>query len=143
MTDSHSYSFFSESNAVILVTRDYNDEVHLNFIRKKADGNWEKFDEGLHLELKVNEICKILDFLDSKTKLLTITHKHPKSTTIKEVQLSKSKKKDDQILNITGKIISSPESQPYSNDLMNEDIRLFRKILEHLEVEKIANLKTM
>lgn len=139
MTGKHSYSFFSEQVAIIILTRDFNDKVHLNFIRKKEDDTWEKFEEGLHIQLKLNEVSKILDFLENKKKL-TLVHQYPKSENIKEFQFNKEKKlfSNKRKLIITGKLINDPKII-YIKDFVDEDIRLFEKILEHLESEKIAN----
>lgn len=139
MTGKHSYSFFAEEVAIIILTRDFNDKVHLNFIRKKEDDTWEKFEEGLHIQLKLNEVSKILDFLEHKKKL-TLVHQYPKSENIKEFQFKKEKKlfSNTRKLIVTGKLINEPENI-YTKELVDEDIRLFKKILEHLESEKIAN----
>lgn len=140
MTGKHNYSFFGENVALIVLTRDFEDKIHLNFIRKKEDGTWQKYEEGLHLQLILKEISKILDFLEHKDKNLKITHKHPKSDDVKEFEFKRSsglfsKKRQ---LNVTGKVLDDPEKF-YLKELKNEELRLFKKILEHLEKEKIAH----
>ncbi|MBD3229602.1 MAG: hypothetical protein GF329_15585 [Candidatus Lokiarchaeota archaeon] len=140
MTGKHNFSFFGEDVALIALTRDFEDKIHFNFIKKKEDGTWEKYEEGLHLQLILKEISKILDFLEHKDKYLKITHKHPKSDDVKIVEFKRSsgfftrKRK----LTINGKIVNNPE-KIYDKELVNEELRLFQKVLEHLEKEKIAH----
>ncbi|MHA1269370.1 MAG: hypothetical protein ACTSPY_06235 [Candidatus Helarchaeota archaeon] len=143
MTENHNYSFFGEDTAIILLTKDFEDKLHLNFIRKKDDNTWEKFEEGLHVELKVQEICKILDFLEYNDKKMKIIHQYPESENIKTIIFKKlkDKKTKKRVLNITGESTNIPE-KIYNKSLVNEEIRLFRKILEHLEMEKIAHQKS-
>ncbi|MHA1309499.1 MAG: hypothetical protein ACTSWR_01080 [Candidatus Helarchaeota archaeon] len=143
MTEHHNFSFFGMNEALIILTHSYDDKVHFNFIRKKDDNNWEKLDEGLHIELNLKELSKILDFLEHDEKTLVIIHQHPDSKKVKEFKFEKSKNKKlkQRILFISGTILNIPTYRPYKRELINEDIRIFTKILDHLETEKIINQK--
>ncbi|MHA1231843.1 MAG: hypothetical protein ACTSRP_25830 [Candidatus Helarchaeota archaeon] len=143
MTEHHSYSFFGENVAIIILTKDYNDKVHLNFIRKKDDNKWEKFEEGLHIELALDEICKILDFLEHNEKIMYIIHQHPESKHQKKFTFMKFKEKKTKrwALTIIGELLNDTIKK-YEKTLTEEKLRLFKKIFEHLEMEKIAYQKT-
>ncbi|MHA1756199.1 MAG: hypothetical protein ACTSVV_05465 [Promethearchaeota archaeon] len=145
MTKDHNYSFFGKDQALIIITKELNDNVHLNFIRKKNDGTWQSLKEGIHIILNINELCRIAWFLDNNVNSINIIHKHPNSNQIKNFKFEKSfdKRKNKEVLFIKAKMNNNPSYGKFSKPLYDEEIRLFKKIIEHLEMEKIANYKKL
>ena len=145
MTADHNYSFFGKNQAFIIITRNLRDKVHFNFIRKNKDGSWQHLPEGLHIELSIEEICKISDFLNSDKKSINIIHKHPNSTQIKNFKFEKQwdPKNKTSLLFIKAKIDNDPSFKPFPKPLIDEQIRFFKIIIEHLEQEKIVNYKRL
>ncbi|MHA1248531.1 MAG: hypothetical protein ACTSRP_00930 [Candidatus Helarchaeota archaeon] len=144
MTEKHNVSFFGKNQGLILITKSFKDKVHLNFIRKKEDGSFQKLNEGLHIQINVLEICKIAKFLEEGNGSINIIHKHPNSSDVKnfrfEYRLDKDRK--SKILFIKAKLDNDPNFPKFSKPLNKEETRLFKKLWIHLEEEKIAHYET-
>lgn len=142
--EKHNYAFFGKEQAFIIVTKNYQDQVHLNFIRK-VNEKWQQLKEGIHIKLNLEELCKITKYFESENvnEGINIIHQFSKEDNIKNFKFQFNydrNNKDKKILFIKAKLDNKPDYRKFSKPFKSEgEKRLLVKIFQHLENEKISN----
>lgn len=143
--EEHNYAFFGKEQALIIITRNLQDKVHLNFI-KKVNEKWQQLNQGIHIELNVEELCNLVHYLNTQKadKGINFIHQFSEGDDIKNYKVQYVFNKDSKklILFVKAKLDNKPEYLKFSKPFKNGKLRFLIKIFEHLESEKVANYKS-
>jgi len=128
MTDKHDYSFFGQKTGLILSSSSSSEPfIFLKCVKKKSDGSWEKLKmrEGKTTKISLEEMVMIKKVLDKKSSEWSTFHKHDDNKT------NISFKWDQDKININ--------IGDYFKPLTEDQIEIFRALLNHIFYEKIEN----
>lgn len=124
----HNISFFGQKAGIILDSAKIADPfLYFRFIKKKADGNWEKpsLNEGKTVKFNLLELCAVGRLLHQPNGTWSTVHKRGEIMTSIIIE-----KTDQQCLIKAGE---------YMRNLHDSEIDLLSRLLDHLITEKIEN----
>ena len=127
MADSHNHSFFGQSTGMIIQSPSKeSDFIFFQFLKKKANGIWEKptLQEGKKIKCGLEEIVVILQVLEGKKKSWSTVH------TFKEEKTPIS-------INWEGEAKIWFNVGDYPKMLSLPQIEILRRLMEHILQEKI------
>jgi hypothetical protein len=125
--DQHSQDFFGQKSGLIVSTdAKENPYLFLTCIKKKANGDWEKYSEGKKVKLSLLEIVAISDILNKKRKLWSTFHLYKEEKT--PISFTWDEKAEDLLwINV----------DEYSRPLNYPETELLRLLILHILQEKI------
>jgi len=129
MVDQHSYSFFGQTNGLIINSPSKEDPfIFFTCLKKKQDGSWEKpsSKEGKTIKMSLEEMVMILEVLKGKNSSWNTQHTYQNEST--PISFSWDAKKEDKMWVTIGgykKMLSFPQ------------VEIFRMLLNHMLKEKI------
>lgn len=129
MVDKHTQNFFGQKTAII-VDSNRKDEpcIFIRCLKKKKDGEWQNFSESKVTKFSLLEIIAINDVLSGKRKTWNTFH------VFNEVKTPISFAWDEHDFDLLWINIDE-----YSRPLNYPETELFRRLMEHLVEEKVAN----
>lgn len=133
MTKSHNQSFFGSNCAIFVQSTSYNDPfLFLRFIKRKANGSWEKpsLKEGKIVKISLEEIVMMLHLLKREIPSWSTVHRFKNEST----SISMSwKDKNSNILWVNVRT----QKEIYSKMLSFAQTEIFKLLLKHILKEKI------
>ncbi len=135
MARKHDYSFFGQNTGLILSTSSqYEPFLFIRCIKRKSDGNWEKYSngEGKVIKISLEEMVMIIEVLNSKKLNWTSYH------TFKDDKTQFSFEWEDKTMKVLWiKIVN------YSKMLNFAQVDILKRLLEHVLDEKIEHATVM
>lgn len=129
MVDQHSYSFFGQTNGLIIKSPSKEDPfIFFTCIKKKQEGAWEKpsSGEGKTIRMSLEEMVMILEVLKGNNSSWNTQHTYQEENT--PITFSWDEKNKDKMWVVIG---------PYKKLLTFPQVEIFRMLLKHILKEKI------
>lgn len=128
MTDQHNQNFFGQKTGLI-VSSNLREEpfIFIRCLKKKKDGEWQKFEESKVIKLSLLEIVAISDVLNGKRKIWNTFHSFNESKT--PISFAWDEHDSDLLwINI----------DEYSRPLNYPETELMKRLIDHILEEKIC-----
>lgn len=130
MTDSHNYSFFGKSSAILINSSSRNEPyIFIRCIKEKQGGGWEKpsLNEGTVVKFKLEEMVMIERVLSRKEARWSTFHSYKDNETSIRFNWGKTDKGPLLWINIG----------VYKKPLTIPQVELFRRLMTHMIDEKV------
>ncbi|MHA1396054.1 MAG: hypothetical protein ACTSRZ_21325 [Promethearchaeota archaeon] len=127
MVDKHNQTFFGQKTCIILSSNSKSDPwIYIRCIKKKKSGDWQKFSEGKVIKISLLEMFSIYAVLSGEKKIWNTFH----SFTDRKTPISFAwDEYDEDLLWVS--------IDDYSRALSYPEIKLLKRLLDHLIDEKI------
>lgn len=128
MADQHNQNFFGQKTGLI-VSSNLKEEpfIFIRCLKKKKDGEWQKFEESKVIKLSLLEIVAISDVLNGKRKIWNTFHSFNESKT--PISFAWDEHDSDLLwVNI----------DEYSRPLNYPETELMKRLIDHILEEKIC-----
>lgn len=127
MANSHTQNFFGQKTGYIFSTNSKEETfIYIRCLKKKDNGEWEKFNESKTIKLSLLEIISLLDVLYKKRKIWNTFH------SFNDIKTPISFTWDENDVDLLWINIDN-----YSRPLKYPETELLKRLIEHIVNEKI------